>query len=343
MADPILYTVSYNFSDFQANSPTTPLPAPKVDNEHANIATAIAALVSAVKDLRNADGTLKNGSVTFNSLASSLQLTFDPTNGQLVAAAVSGAQASATASGNSATAAGTSATNALNSANAAAASASSVNLSLFLAKANNLAGLGSQLTSRQNLGCGTVATFDVGALATNIVQLDANAKIPAYDGSQLINVDVLPVGAVVYTFGSVALPGTIKLNGSLLSRASFPRLWAHAQGIINVTEAQWPSFTAAFSTGDLATTFRVPDARGEFVRHWDDSRGVDSGRGLGAVQLDAFRDHSHTYSAPAAGAGTGTTPNYFDSSAVAANTGGANIGGTETRPRNIPLLACIKY
>jgi hypothetical protein len=61
-----------------------------------------------------------------------------------------------------------------------------VNLSLYLAKANNLAGLGSLVTSRANLNLGSVATFDVGAGANNIVQLDTGAKIPAYDGSQLL-------------------------------------------------------------------------------------------------------------------------------------------------------------
>jgi hypothetical protein len=83
-----------------------------------------------------------------------------------------------------------------------------VNLSLYLAKANNLAGLGSLVTSRANLGLGSVATFDVGAGANNIVQLDTGAKIPAYDGSQLTNVDVLPVGAILWVAATAALPGS---------------------------------------------------------------------------------------------------------------------------------------
>src|SRR5258708_5797297 len=95
MSNPTPYVVSYNFSNFQANSPSTPLPAPKLDNELARIAAAIAEAVTAITDIRRSDGALNNGVVTFDSLALGLQLTFDPTNGELVATAVAGAQASA--------------------------------------------------------------------------------------------------------------------------------------------------------------------------------------------------------------------------------------------------------
>jgi hypothetical protein len=102
--------------------------------------------------------------------------------------------------------------------------------------------------------------------------------------------------------------------------------------------------TGAFSTGDLATTVRIPDARGEFVRGFDDSRGIDSGRVIGAHQADALRDHTHTYSAPI------PSPNQIPGGSSPAvtggtgsSTGGASIGGAETRPRNNAKLACIKW
>ena len=69
MADPTPYEVSYSFSGFQATSPFSPLPAPRVDDEFTAIATAIGTLVGAVTDLRRADGALKNGIVTLDSLA----------------------------------------------------------------------------------------------------------------------------------------------------------------------------------------------------------------------------------------------------------------------------------
>jgi hypothetical protein len=347
MSDPTPYTVSYSFGDFQANSPSSPLPATQVDNELANIAVAIATIVQAVKDVRRSDGSLENGVVTFESLALGLQLTFDPTNGQLVAAAVAGAQASATAANSSAIAAAISAAAATVQAANAAASASSVNLALFLTKAGNLAGLGSPATSRANLGLGSVATFDVGAAANNIVQLDGSAKIPAYDGSQITNIDVLPVGAMVWSTSVFALPGTLKANGALLSRASFPRLWsfASASGTIT-TEAGWSSAASgAYSSGDLATTFRLPDLRGEFIRGFDDGRGVDPGRLQGHNQAADNAPHTHAVTGgiyggngSLAGVGTGATIALINATAVAISSQGG-----EGRPRNVPLVACIKY
>jgi hypothetical protein len=348
VADPTLYTVSYSFSGFQASNPTTPLPAPQVDNELANAATAVATLIAAVKDIRRSDGKLVTGIVTFDSFEQGLKLTIDPTNGQLVAAAVATTQANAALTASDKTATATSATNAASSAAAAAASASGINLALYLPKAGNLAGLGSLVTSRANLGLGSVATFDVGALANNIVQLNGAAKIPAYDGSLLINIDTVPIGTTIWVNDIVAPTGFVKENGALLSRASFPRLAAYALASSNlVSEASWlGGNTGAFSTGDLATTFRLPDARGEFIRGYDDGRGIDAARVLGAHQTDSLKDHSHVYNAAAPvlsagplGAGSG------DRNVVqtAANTGGSSLGAaTETRPRNNAKLACIK-
>ena len=60
-----------------------------------------------------------------------------------------------------------------------------------LAIANNLSDLNNVATARTNLGLGTSATLDVGTTANKVVQLDASAKLPAVDGSNLTN---LPSG-----------------------------------------------------------------------------------------------------------------------------------------------------
>lgn len=52
------------------------------------------------------------------------------------------------------------------------------------------------------IGLGTSATYDVGTTANKIVQLDSFAKLPAVDGSQLIN---LPTD---FTRGNVFGPGS---------------------------------------------------------------------------------------------------------------------------------------
>lgn len=68
MPDPTSYVVSYSFSGFQALNPQTPLPAGQVDNELANIATAISGLVSSVISVRRSDGNLQNGIVSWDGL-----------------------------------------------------------------------------------------------------------------------------------------------------------------------------------------------------------------------------------------------------------------------------------
>lgn len=49
-----------------------------------------------------------------------------------------------------------------------------------------------------------------------------------------------------------------------------------------------------YGAGDGATTANLPDGRGVFPRGLDDGRGLDPGRKLGEVQLDAIRSHDHT-------------------------------------------------
>lgn len=101
-----------------------------------------------------------------------------------------------------------------------------------------------------------------------------------------------------------------------------------------------------YGLGDGSTTFNVPDLRGEFVRGWDDGRAIDSGRTLGSFQADAFKSHNH---APPTGTflnsnGSGTSLQSGAGTPVDYNvTTTGSTGGTETRPRNVALLACIKY
>jgi len=163
--------------------------------------------------------------------------------------------------------------------------------------------------------------------------------------------DLTPAGTVIYTARSSAPPGYLKANGAAVSRTTYATLFA-AIGTI-------------YGAGNGSTTFNLPDLRGEFMRGWDDGRGLDSGRPFASVQgqsyqshshgMDAAGNHNHSVNASYYGDGGAGTAYFIDpNGGFNANIGwgtgtaGSHIhgiqasGDTETRPRNIALLACIK-
>lgn len=138
--------------------------------------------------------------------------------------------------------------------------------------------------------------------------------------------------------------GYLKRNGALISRTAYADLysWASANGLI-VSEASWSGNNwGLFGSGDGATTFRLPDFRGEFERGWDDGRGVDSGRTLGSAQTDAFKSHTHTVIATVTGAAHPASTGAYNCISASGQETYAT-GAVETRPRNIAMMAIIKY
>jgi len=150
------------------------------------------------------------------------------------------------------------------------------------------------------------------------------------DGANIksVTVDVAQQpGEICYFARNTAPTGFLKANGALISRTAYAALFA--------------AIGTTFGVGDGSTTFALPDLRGEFIRGWDDSRGVDSGRVFGSAQADDFKSHTHTTTSGSASnilaAGATQAPSFSLANATSAT------GGTETRPRNVALLACIKY
>lgn len=147
-------------------------------------------------------------------------------------------------------------------------------------------------------------------------------------------------GSIIYVPGTATPTGYIKPNGALLSRTTYAALWAYAQASGNLAASDGAWEAGQFSPGDGSTTFRIPDLRGEFIRGWDDGRGVDSGRVIGTAQADQLKAHTHTGSVSgSAGYTAGGVPSAYVTPSVASG----STGGAETRPRNVALLACIKY
>ncbi|WPU63776.1 phage tail protein [Peredibacter starrii] len=104
-----------------------------------------------------------------------------------------------------------------------------------------------------------------------------------------------PAGQVATYAMSTCPSGWIKANGAAVSRTTYAGLFA--------------AVGTTWGAGDGSTTFNLPDLRGEFVRGWDDGRGVDTGRAIASAQADDYKSHNHTGSSASAGdhAHTGTT------------------------------------
>ena len=116
--------------------------------------------------------------------------------------------------------------------------------------------------------------------------------------------------------GAVAPDGWLKCNGQAFDKSRYPIL------------------ASLYPSGIL------PDLRGEFVRGWDDGRGVDAGRALMSHQSDELRAHTHS--------GVPLLRNDTDRGGGSSNFSVDDIGitsttgGSETRPRNIAFNYIVR-
>lgn len=166
-----------------------------------------------------------------------------------------------------------------------------------------------------------------------------------------------PTSAVMYFPRSSAPTGWLKANGALISRTAYANLYT----VIGTT----------YGEGDGFNTFALPDLRGEFIRGLDDNRGVDANRRLGSAQDSQNRAHTHTASSSSSGShshgyldvdpvttsgtsiaagnahpGVWGRNNYRTTDSSGSHSHAVSVmesGAIEARPRNIALLACIKY
>lgn len=147
-----------------------------------------------------------------------------------------------------------------------------------------------------------------------------------------MKVSATQVGKVSYYACVTAPSGYLKANGAAVSRTTYANLFA-AIGIV-------------WGAGDGSTTFNLPDLRGLFPRGYDDGAGIDSGRVFGSIQQDELKLHTHGYTARNNATAWGADLALTRSSGSGGTNTDATVsstGGTETRPKNAALLACIKY
>jgi microcystin-dependent protein len=146
-----------------------------------------------------------------------------------------------------------------------------------------------------------------------------------------------------YNTGSVAIP-----VGAVMAFAqpTPPTGWlaCNGQSVPRSGAGGYPNLFAAIGTtygSDNSTTFKLPDLRGYFVRGSGTNGDGTASGAFGAKQLDDFKSHTHlTYgrSSDDDDEGGGSNP-----SAKSFLTESSATGGTETRPKNIAMLYCIKF
>lgn len=89
--------------------------------------------------------------------------------------------------------------------------------------------------------------------------------------------ELLPIGVIMIFPYKCAPDGFIPCDGRSLNKQEFKNLYELIGDIF----------------GADATTFRIPDLRGKFVRGYDNSGIYDCNHPFGEYQEDAFQGHSH--------------------------------------------------
>ena len=189
------------------------------------------------------------------------------------------------------------------------------------------------------------------------------------DGSGNLSFSIVqgvPSGAVFCIAVASVPSGYLECNGATVSRTTYAALFA-------VIGTQYGSTNSS--------NFKVPDLRGEFVRGFDNGRGVDSGRSVASSQSAQNQSHNHSASATSTagahshalnyqrkhvedtgtaavtdirregGDGDGGSQNFtnntnsgFMNNATVSVSTSVSIGnqGSEARPRNIAMMYVIK-
>ena len=142
----------------------------------------------------------------------------------------------------------------------------------------------------------------------------------------------VPIGSVHYFAASTPPANYLVCDGTALDTGEYAQLF-------NVTQ---------YTFGGSGGSFNLPDLRGEFIRGWDGGKGTDSGRNFGSFQDHQLELHSHGRGAIYPGSGpeqnqSGSREDNTSFNQQTTTSGSTGNFGSETRPRNVALLPCIRY
>lgn len=149
----------------------------------------------------------------------------------------------------------------------------------------------------------------------------------------------VPVGAIIYFYGTEAPTGYFACNGNSFSSTIYPKLYA------------------------LLGKVTLPDLRGYFLRGYDTRNTIDpqgASRIIGSVQQDAMQPITGSADMQSGGSVVSTGGAFYSiSDTLPGRDGGGSVTGyptnicmdsarvtrtsTETRAKNVCLLICIKH
>jgi len=223
-----------------------------------------------------------------------------------------------------------------------------------------------------NFAAGTITASLIGNVTGNVtgnagsatrLQTPRTINGVSFDGTANITIEAndpnsgAPVGSILYYPTSTIPVGWLMCDGATISKTTYPLLFSKLGYLYG-------------GSGDL---FRLPDLRGEFIRGWDNGRGVDAGRQVGSRQKGTIQVVDPNYGSfnvqgiigrnNYPGGTTGVVDPQFNIesgmdyvsrdeypnvmlSYVGANAplelGTSGFGYGAARPRNVALVACIK-
>ncbi|MWT22797.1 phage tail protein [Escherichia coli] len=191
-------------------------------------------------------------------------------------------------------------------------------------------------------------------MAAVLGQFIANAELDALDDGDVDGLVAKLATAITTNLGlgeGSALPVGVPVPWP---SATPPTGWLKCNGAAFSAE-EYPELAKAYPTNKL------PDLRGEFIRGWDDGRGVDSGRGLLSLQSSQNLSHSHDDLGSMGGRAVGVpgttsvyAKKYYGSnegyqtrpaggwSGSASGLTSLESGGNESRPRNVAFNYIVR-